>query len=158
MSKVLSKVNPLNFVIEDNTIFYYRTKIYSKLFPITWKEFSDKTPKTLEGLNVLNEAREMLSSIGIFHTEDFEYTLYDKSLYEAFQDIGVEMYQASTWNSDLHVVNSPEVLEILKRYPLSRKNCKTFTKDGIEYLDIPFQWKPFWDRKVKESVCRTLGI
>lgn len=51
--------------------------------------------------------------------------------------------------SDLYVLDTPEVAEILKKYPEQRVLATRFTDQvtGKVCLDIPFAYEPWWEAR-----------
>lgn len=73
------------------------------------------------------------------------------TLYEEIKSAGIEI---DSHESDLYVPDSPAVREILDRYPLSKSNARRFANRrppniGQIWIDIPFAYLPFWDRKAQ---------
>lgn len=69
-----------------------------------------------------------------------------QSIYQRLQAIGAEM---DSHESDLYVRWTPDVGAILKTYEF-RTNCQGFTgRDGKPWVDIPFAYDPWWERRAK---------
>jgi len=48
--------------------------------------------------------------------------------------------------SDLYIEDSPKAREILKRHKMP---AKTFRSEGASWLDVPFMYDPFWNKKAR---------
>lgn len=65
------------------------------------------------------------------------------TLYTELRDAGCEI---DSHESDLYVLATPEARAIIERYG---KPCLSFISqiDGKRWLDVPFMYEPFWDKK-----------
>lgn len=72
------------------------------------------------------------------------------SLYEAIKAAGIE---TDHHESDLYFPATDESMEILRRYPMSHKNSVPFTCNttGKRWIDVPFQYDPFWEKAQRRS-------
>jgi len=158
MLNEINKPHKLNYQIEDDTVLYYRTKEYSKIFSITWKKLQSKNIDTIQNEELLKECKYFLSNLGFYHWDKYEYYTYDRPVYNALKSIGAKVEQKSFDSSDLVVPHSIGVDQILKRYPLSRKQSHVFIDniDKQKWICIPFQYQPFWDIKLANYNGRTL--
>jgi hypothetical protein len=84
--------------------------------------------------------------------------LYGKSLYGAVVERGIPY---SSHRSDLYVPNIPEVRQLIDAFQLAGhppgKNCiELFTNNVTHepYLNVFFEYKPFWDAAQAESERR----
>lgn len=69
-------------------------------------------------------------------------------LYDQLVEIGAEL---DNHESDLYVKLTAEVLGIVRKSDV--KYFTTFKSqiDGEIWLDLPFQYKPFWDKKASRT-------
>lgn len=53
--------------------------------------------------------------------------------------------------TDLYLPDTPQVREILKRYPLEDGNKTSFKNqvEGGQWFDVPFAYLPAWERKMR---------
>lgn len=72
------------------------------------------------------------------------------SLYTDLKDAGIE---CESYQSDLHIPDTIEAREILKRHPEHDRNAKRFRSeiDGRMYLDVPFAFDPYWEEKAGKA-------
>lgn len=68
------------------------------------------------------------------------------SLYEALMAAGIPV---DNHESDLYAPDTPQVREILARYPISQSNTRRFINqvEGGQWLDIPFAFDPWWIKR-----------
>lgn len=52
----------------------------------------------------------------------------------------------SNWQSDLYCPNTPEARALIKKHGLKGTPFKNQAEGGI-WLDVPFQFDPFWERR-----------
>ena len=54
--------------------------------------------------------------------------------------------------STLYVQDTDTAREILSKYPHATFSTFISEKEpGGRWLDVPFQWQPFWDRKARKT-------
>lgn len=73
------------------------------------------------------------------------------TLYDEIKAAGIPL---ACHESDLYFRACPESAEILARHPLQKANATRFTNEaephkGERWVDVPFAYAPFWDRKQK---------
>lgn len=68
------------------------------------------------------------------------------SLYTDLVAAGIEV---SNHESDLYFPSSPESRAILFNYDLESKNATCFRSniDGKTWIDVPFAFDPFWEKR-----------
>lgn len=68
------------------------------------------------------------------------------SLYQRMKAAGVDL---SSHESDLYVESTETSRAILADFPLQKSNAMGFRNqiDGKAWIDIPFAYDPFWNRK-----------
>ena len=73
-----------------------------------------------------------------------------KSLFETIKEAGIPF---DSHESDLYLPATPQVREILNRFPLQKGNATSFINqvEGGQWLDIPFAYLPFWEAKQKRG-------
>lgn len=63
-----------------------------------------------------------------------------------------KVFGISSHESDLYVTVSPASRAILAQYPVQKKNATIFTdSEGVSCYDIPFAYKPFYDKFDKKA-------
>lgn len=67
-------------------------------------------------------------------------------LFNAIKQAGIEF---ASHESDLYLPDTPEVRAILEKYPVSKSNAQRFKNqlNGEIWLDVPFAYLPFWERR-----------
>jgi hypothetical protein len=67
-----------------------------------------------------------------------------KSAYMLALEMGLEI---DNHESDLYVEFSQELLDAA--HPDQRRNATTFTSNGKAWLEFPFAYEPWWERRAK---------
>lgn len=52
--------------------------------------------------------------------------------------------------SDLYVLDTPQARETIKKYGYKFETFKS-NLDGKRWIDVPFAYEPFWEKKSKRS-------
>jgi hypothetical protein len=66
------------------------------------------------------------------------------TIYQALKAAGARI---ENHESDLYVLATPKVLELVKRHPAWNGNGRMFKSEGKAWLEIPFAYDPFWQAK-----------
>lgn len=71
-----------------------------------------------------------------------------KSFYQTVKSILPPMF-IDHHESDLYIRDTPTTRALVRQFGL---NSSTFTSkvDGQRWLDVPFAYEPFWDKKAKK--------
>jgi hypothetical protein len=67
-----------------------------------------------------------------------------RTAYQLALEMGLE---TGSHESDLYVEYSKELLDSV--HPVVRNNATTFTSNGKLWLEFPFEYEPWWERKKK---------
>lgn len=81
-------------------------------------------------------------------------------LYQMLRDAGCE---TDNHESDLYVKDTETARRVIAEYEQAtgkRVNKETFRSqiDKTAWFDIPFQYTPFWERKLGSGSCRECGM
>lgn len=63
-----------------------------------------------------------------------------------YTELLAENVPIANYRSDLYCLKTEKSIELIKKYGL-RYTCFTSQIDGKLWLDVPFQYDPFWDNK-----------
>lgn len=61
--------------------------------------------------------------------------------------------------SDLYFPATATSLDILNRHPLQESNARQFTSqiDGKLWMDVPFAFLPWWEKRTKQPATLQVG-
>jgi hypothetical protein len=111
------------------------------------------SPKTVRvSADAEHAARE--EGFRVIHDQGFE-TREPMGVKQAsvYSDLKAAGIKTGNHESDLYAPDTPEVRAILERFPLNKANARPFTVQeghpdaGQRWLDIPFAFDPFWEKK-----------
>ena len=72
--------------------------------------------------------------------------LFASTLFQKIVAAGIDF---DHHESDLYIENTSVAMEILKSFPLNKKNARDFISetDGEAWIDVPFAYEPWWIKR-----------